>query len=374
MRPTSPVGPRPPPTPPSPLEPLSPPGGPDLALDELDVTELALAAGLLVPPGPVTGDSSEDEEGARGGPRGRYYRFARTVVTREPPPPSPCPLPLPHIDQLDGVDDGDKGARGRRDGAPPVPPPPPPPPVPPPAAEDLPSDIVDFVLKNMARDGAKASATRPAGAGVNGDSGGGAQWVTEEPARRPAGGWGARDGHPGVPRGGDAEAGDGGGAYGDVTGGRGTRGGGTHGRIVDGHRLLGDATNGHATREDATRRDPTHKGVTPGDPTHEDVAHHNGTHGRHHADAARRGATFCASTHGRVTRLSATRHSAALGEAAWGAPWGPAGAPNTQGGAPSTQGGAPKRPGETLGPGAKRPKLEATDDEEGDTKDALATG
>ncbi|XP_009579952.1 PREDICTED: proline-rich proteoglycan 2-like, partial [Fulmarus glacialis] len=61
--PPSPRGQRPPTVPPSPLEPLSPVGGPDLALDELDVTELALAAGLLGTSGTPTGDSSEDEDG-----------------------------------------------------------------------------------------------------------------------------------------------------------------------------------------------------------------------------------------------------------------------------------------------------------------------
>ncbi|GAB0200444.1 histone-lysine N-methyltransferase 2A [Grus japonensis] len=368
------------------------------------------------------GDSSEDEEGGggttRGGTRGRYYRFARTVVTREPS--SPCPLPLSHIDQLDGVDDGgDKGQRGQRDG------PPPGPPLRPPAAEDLPSDIVDFVLKNMTGDGTKVTVTQASGMGVNGDGGGGTPWVTEGSNRHPGGARLSQDGHRGGPRGGgDVRVGDGDGANADgahrhvggglVARGDATHGDVTHGNVFDGHGARGDATHGDGThkhvggglvaRGDATRGDVTHGNVldghgargdaTRGDVTHGNVLDGHGARGnatrghviggpatRGHVtdghlapggatnghatlgDAAHHNGThdLSDSTHGRVTRLSASRHGVTPGEVGgrWVSPWGVT--------------GAPKRPGETPGPGAKRARLEVTGDEGDGTEDNQAT-
>lgn len=269
---------------------------------------MALAAGLLGPTGtPAAGDSSEDEDGAgaRLAARGRYYRFARTVVTREPP--SPCPLPLSHIDQLDGVDDGgDKGQRGQREGPPPGPPPRPPPTTTTAAAEDLPSDIVDFVLKNMVGDAAKATAAQASG--VNGA--GAAPWLAEGSARRPVGGGrGCQDGHR-----------DGlGGTHGHhVLDGR-----GAHGHVIGGLVARGDA-NGDANGDAG--------GTANGHVALEDATHRNGAHGR-------------------VTRLGAGRHGVNPDEAGgrWASPWATA--------------GAPKRPGETPGPGAKRARLEVAGDE-----------
>ncbi|XP_053122966.1 histone-lysine N-methyltransferase 2B isoform X2 [Hemicordylus capensis] len=166
-----PDGQRPPPTSPPPSPPAVPP---ELAF-ELNVSDLEFDDSLLDEPfqeeelgGPRTcpspslglpqldglGDAESEEEGEAG----RYFRFPRTVVTREPPLPSySLDLPLPHIHQLDGIDDGTdseadsagghpstKGKqaepRGERELAGPAPVP---------APEDLPSDIVDFVLKNM---------------------------------------------------------------------------------------------------------------------------------------------------------------------------------------------------------------------------------
>ncbi|KAM9510493.1 histone-lysine N-methyltransferase 2B [Guaruba guarouba] len=156
---------------PSPLHPMGPTSanGPPLALTD-----------LLDPSGAPMGDSSEDEDvGAasthrgthRGAHRDPYVHFSRTVVTRAPP--SPCAPPLPHIDQLDGVDDGDKGQGGRAPmGAGPMGAAP---------TEDLPSDIVDFVLKSMAANGTQ---------GVNGD--GGTQWV---PTKGDGGGTRGHDAH-----------------------------------------------------------------------------------------------------------------------------------------------------------------------------------
>ena len=130
-----------PPTVPPP-EPLSPGGVPR---PDDDVPRPDGPGGLSATLGGSRGgDSSEDEGGAA--PHGRYIRYSRSVVT-----PSRCPTApphaaaRPHIQQLDGVDDGgDKVAGGGRR----------------PPGEDLPADIVEFVLHNMA--GAN---------GANGDSG-----------------------------------------------------------------------------------------------------------------------------------------------------------------------------------------------------------
>ncbi|XP_048356408.1 histone-lysine N-methyltransferase 2B isoform X1 [Sphaerodactylus townsendi] len=162
-------GQRPAPTSPPPSPPAVPP---ELAF-ELNVSDLEFDDSLLdepfqeeelgVPrtcPSPSLGlpqlDGLGDAESEEEGDAGRYFRFPRTVLTREPPLPSyPLDLPLPHIHQLDGIDDGTDSeadatgghpsAKGKqveprveRELAGPAP-----------APEDLPSDIVDFVLKNM---------------------------------------------------------------------------------------------------------------------------------------------------------------------------------------------------------------------------------
>ncbi|KAL8220216.1 UNVERIFIED_CONTAM: hypothetical protein K2H54_040832 [Gekko kuhli] len=120
--------------------------------EELGVPRTCPSPGLGLPQLDGLGDVESEEEGEAG----RYFRFPRTVVMREPPlPPYPLDLPLPHIHQLDGIDDGTDSeadatgghpsAKGKqveprvdRELAGPAP-----------APEDLPSDIVDFVLKNM---------------------------------------------------------------------------------------------------------------------------------------------------------------------------------------------------------------------------------
>lgn len=127
--------------------------------EELGVPRTCPSPGLGLPQLDGLGDVESEDEGEAG----RYFRFPRTVVTREPPlPPYPLDLPLPHIHQLDGVDDGTDSeadaagghpsAKGKqveprvdRELAGPAP-----------APEDLPSDIVDFVLKNMEAPESKA--------------------------------------------------------------------------------------------------------------------------------------------------------------------------------------------------------------------------
>uniref|UniRef100_A0A8C0GDT4 [histone H3]-lysine(4) N-methyltransferase n=1 Tax=Chelonoidis abingdonii TaxID=106734 RepID=A0A8C0GDT4_CHEAB len=179
--------------------PTSPPAlPPELAFDELNVSDLEFDDSLLdetfheggegrgpcSSPGlPLAGPSDEDEEEEGAGGTGRYFHFPRRVVTRELDlAPFPLDLPLPHIDQLDGVDDGEgegRGANGKRVEpgveqvlASPAPPP-----------EDLPSEIVDFVLKNLG----EGKAPEPS---VNGSEAG----PVPEPAR--ALGW--VPGSPGV--------------------------------------------------------------------------------------------------------------------------------------------------------------------------------
>uniref|UniRef100_A0A8D0GIR5 [histone H3]-lysine(4) N-methyltransferase n=1 Tax=Sphenodon punctatus TaxID=8508 RepID=A0A8D0GIR5_SPHPU len=163
------------PTSPPPSPPAVPP---ELAFDELNVSDLEFDDSLLDEPfqeeelgGPRAcpspslvlpqldglGDAESEEEGEAG----RYFRFPRTVVTREQSL-APFSLDLPHIHQLDGVDDGtdsEADAAGRHPSAKgkqaepgaeqelPGPAPQP---------EDLPSDIVDFVLKNMGAPESKA--------------------------------------------------------------------------------------------------------------------------------------------------------------------------------------------------------------------------
>ncbi|XP_054855087.1 histone-lysine N-methyltransferase 2B [Eublepharis macularius] len=166
------------PTPTSP--PPSPPAVPPELAFELNVSDLEFDDSLLdepfqeeelgVPrtcPSPNLGlpqlDGLGDAESEEEGEAERYFRFPRTVVTREPPLPTyPLDLPLPHIHQLDGIDDGTdseadatgghsstKGKQGEasveRELAGPAP-----------APEDLPSDIVDFVLKNLEAPESKA--------------------------------------------------------------------------------------------------------------------------------------------------------------------------------------------------------------------------
>ncbi|CAM4697069.1 histone-lysine N-methyltransferase 2B [Caretta caretta] len=186
-----------PPTSP-PAIPSSPGVPPELTFDELNVSDLEFDDSLLDEPFqvggegrgpcsspglPLAGPSDEDEEEEGAGGTGRYFRFPRTVVTRELDlAPYPLDLPLPHIDQLDGVDDGEgegRGANGKRvepgaeqGSAGPAPPP-----------EDLPSEIVDFVLKNLG----EGKAPEPS---VNGSEAG--------PAPEPARALGWVPGSPGV--------------------------------------------------------------------------------------------------------------------------------------------------------------------------------
>ena len=258
------------------------------------------------------GDSSEDEGGAA--PHGRYIRYSRSVVT-----PSRCPTApphaaaRPHIQQLDGVDDGgDKVAGGGRR----------------PPGEDLPADIVEFVLHNMA--GAN---------GANGDSG----WGAGGGGRRQLMGAGGARGGGG--RGGDSHGGGhyGGGAYGGVTNRDvnhegGTHGDGTHGSVT--------WTHGGVTHGGVTHGDVTHGDVTPGGVTwpHGDVT---GSHG----DATWASVTHRGVTHNHlisVTHRDVTHH----------------------GGVPSTSPeGPPKRHSDLPGPGGKRARLDATG-----SGDSAATG
>uniref|UniRef100_A0A8C8VJV7 [histone H3]-lysine(4) N-methyltransferase n=1 Tax=Pelusios castaneus TaxID=367368 RepID=A0A8C8VJV7_9SAUR len=186
-----------------PTSPQAPPSPPELAFDELNVSDLEFDDSLLDEPfqegaegrgpcpspglplaAPSEDDEEEEEEGAGGA--GRYFRFPRTVVTRELDlAPYPLDLPLPHIDQLDGVDDGEgegRGAKGKQaepgvEQGPAGPAPPP---------EDLPSEIVDFVLKNLS-EGKTPPAPEPS---VNGSEPG--------PAPDPARTLGWVPGSPGV--------------------------------------------------------------------------------------------------------------------------------------------------------------------------------
>ncbi|XP_029768980.1 LOW QUALITY PROTEIN: histone-lysine N-methyltransferase 2B [Terrapene carolina triunguis] len=188
-----------PPTSARPGPPTSPPAlPPELAFDELNVSDLEFDDSLLdetfheggegrgpcSSPGlPLAGPSDEDEEEEGAGGTRRYFRFPPTVVTRDlDMAPYPLDLQLPHIDQLDGVDDGEgegRGANGKRvepgaeqGSAGPAPPP-----------EDLPSEIVDFVLKNLG----EGKAPEPS---VNGSEAG--------PAPEPARALGWVPGSPGV--------------------------------------------------------------------------------------------------------------------------------------------------------------------------------
>ncbi|XP_070806226.1 histone-lysine N-methyltransferase 2B isoform X2 [Pituophis catenifer annectens] len=161
--------------------PSSPPVPPELAF-ELNVSDLEFDDSLLdepfqeeelggprtCPPSPSLGlpqlDGLGDGESEEEGEAGRYFRFPRTVVTRDPPlPPYPLDLPLPHIHQLDGIDDGTDSEADATGGHPSTKGKQPEPRVerelagPTPAPEDLPSDIVDFVLKNMDAPESKAS-------------------------------------------------------------------------------------------------------------------------------------------------------------------------------------------------------------------------
>ncbi|XP_042295332.1 histone-lysine N-methyltransferase 2B isoform X2 [Sceloporus undulatus] len=153
--------------------PSPPPVPPELAF-ELNVSDLEFDDSLLdepfqeeelevprtSPPSPSLGlpqlDELGDGESEEEGEASRYFRFPRTVVTRESPLPSyPLDLPLPHINQLDGIDDGTDSEADAAGGHPPAKGKQAEPRVecelagPAPAPEDLPSDIVDFVLKNM---------------------------------------------------------------------------------------------------------------------------------------------------------------------------------------------------------------------------------
>lgn len=169
-------GQQPPPTSPPP----SPPAVPSELAFELNVSDLEFDDSLLdvpfqeeelgVPrtcPSPNLGltqlDGLGDAESEEDGETGRYFRFPRTVVTREPPLPSySLDLPLPQIHQLDGIDDGTDSEADASGGRPPAKGKQAEPRVerelagPAPAPEDLPSDIVDFVLKNMDTSESKA--------------------------------------------------------------------------------------------------------------------------------------------------------------------------------------------------------------------------
>ncbi|XP_026549388.1 histone-lysine N-methyltransferase 2B-like, partial [Notechis scutatus] len=161
--------------------PRPPPVPPELAF-ELNVSDLEFDDSLLdepfqeeelggprtCPPSPSLGlpqlDGLGDGESEEEGEASRYFRFPRTVVTRDPPlPPYPLDLPLPHIHQLDGIDDGTDSEADATGGHPSAKGKQPEPRVerelagPTPAPEDLPSDIVEFVLKNMDAPESKAS-------------------------------------------------------------------------------------------------------------------------------------------------------------------------------------------------------------------------
>ncbi|XP_074837483.1 histone-lysine N-methyltransferase 2B [Carettochelys insculpta] len=177
----------------SPPGPPSPPGvPPELAFDELNVSDLEFDDSLLDEPfqeggegrGPGPSDEDEEEEEDGAGGAGRYFRFPRTVVTRELDlPPYPLDLPLPHIDQLDGVDDGEGEGRGasakraepgaEQGSGGPAPPP-----------EDLPSEIVDFVLKNLAEGKAPEASVNGSEAGPAPEPPPAVGWVPGSPGVR----------------------------------------------------------------------------------------------------------------------------------------------------------------------------------------------
>ncbi|XP_069796069.1 histone-lysine N-methyltransferase 2B isoform X1 [Narcine bancroftii] len=102
-------------------------------------------------------EEEEEEEDSSGDDLERYYNFARTVVSEEVMEQlaTDCfGLDGPRIDQLDGADDsadGETPSQGAEDESARGPQPPAPQaPIPPPkeAEDELPSDIMDFVLKN----------------------------------------------------------------------------------------------------------------------------------------------------------------------------------------------------------------------------------